>query len=151
MGILVNLCCLRTSLLEEAIRSRSRGWAGGWREGRLGSPLCCGPTQTPPPWGPSVSPRSLKKKKKSTGSQKTQENSRKIPTSTSLTMLKPLTVWITINCGKFWEKWEYQTTWPASWEMCMEVKKHYSWTWKDRLIPNWERSMSRLHIVTLLI
>ena len=23
---------------------------------------------------------------------------------------KPLTVWITINCGKFWKRWEYQTT-----------------------------------------
>ena len=22
--------------------------------------------------------------------------------------------WITINCGKFWKRWEYQTTWPAS-------------------------------------
>ena len=36
---------------------------------------------------------------------------------------KPLTVWITINCGKFWKRWEYQTTWPASWEICMQVKK----------------------------
>ena len=27
-----------------------------------------------------------------------------------------LTVWITINCGKFFKRWEYQTTWPASWE-----------------------------------
>ena len=33
-------------------------------------------------------------------------------------------VWITINCGKFWERWEYQTTWPASWEICMQAKKH---------------------------
>ena len=32
-------------------------------------------------------------------------------------------VWITINCGKFWERWEYQTTWLASWEICMQVKK----------------------------
>ena len=31
--------------------------------------------------------------------------------------------WITITCGKFWKRWEYQTTWPASWETCMEVKK----------------------------
>ena len=31
---------------------------------------------------------------------------------------KPLTVWITINCGKFFKRWEYQTTWPASWEIC---------------------------------
>ena len=36
---------------------------------------------------------------------------------------KPLTVWITINCGKFLKRWEYQTTWPASWEICMQVKK----------------------------
>ena len=36
---------------------------------------------------------------------------------------KPLTVWITINCGKFWKRWEYQTTWPASWEICMQVRK----------------------------
>ena len=32
-------------------------------------------------------------------------------------------VWITINCGKFWKRWEYQTTWPASWETCMQIKK----------------------------
>ena len=38
-------------------------------------------------------------------------------------MLKPLTVWITINCGKFFKKWEYQTSLPASWETCTQVKK----------------------------
>ena len=43
-----------------------------------------------------------------------------------LTMPKPLTMWITINCGKFWKRWEYQTTWPASWETCMQV-------WKQQL------------------
>ena len=32
-------------------------------------------------------------------------------------------VWITTNCGKFLKRWEYQTTWPASWEICMQVKK----------------------------
>ena len=36
---------------------------------------------------------------------------------------KSLTVWITINCGKFWKRREYQTTWPASWEICMQVRK----------------------------
>ena len=36
---------------------------------------------------------------------------------------KPLTVWITINCGKFFKRWEYQTTWPASWETYMQVRK----------------------------
>ena len=34
--------------------------------------------------------------------------------SASLTMLKPLTMWITENCGKFFKRWEYQTTLPAS-------------------------------------
>ena len=48
---------------------------------------------------------------------------RKTSTSALLTMPKPLTVWITINCGKFWKSWEYQTTWPASWEICMQVRK----------------------------
>ena len=43
--------------------------------------------------------------------------------SASLTMSKPSTVWITINCGKFWKRWEYQTTSPASWEICMQVRK----------------------------
>ena len=33
-------------------------------------------------------------------------------------------VWITTNCGKFLKIWEYQTTLPASWEICMQVKKH---------------------------
>ena len=59
----------------------------------------------------------------SIGSAKKQENSRKTSTSASLTILMPLTGWITTNCGKFWKRWEYQTTWPASWETCMQVKK----------------------------
>ena len=32
-------------------------------------------------------------------------------------------VWITINCGIIFKRWEYQTTWPVSWEICMQVKK----------------------------
>ena len=46
----------------------------------------------------------------SVGSLKKQESSRKTPISALLTMPKPLTVWITINCGKFFKRWEYQTT-----------------------------------------
>ena len=52
-------------------------------------------------------------------------------------------VWITINCGKFWKRWEYQTTWPPPWETCMQVRK-----------PQLELDMEkqwRLYIVTLLI
>ena len=59
----------------------------------------------------------------SAGSWKKQESSWKTSISALLTMPKPLTVWITINCGKFWRRWEYRTTWPASWEICMQVKK----------------------------
>ena len=36
---------------------------------------------------------------------------------------KALTVWITINCGKFFKRWEYQTTLPASCKICMQVRK----------------------------
>ena len=44
------------------------------------------------------------------GSWKKQEGSRKTSISALLTMPKPLIVWITINCGKFSKRWEYQTT-----------------------------------------
>ena len=77
-----------------------------------------------------------------------QENFRKTYTSASLTILKPLTVWITANCWKFLKRWDYQITWPASWETCMNS---YNWTWNNGPVPNWERSTSRLYIVTLLI
>ena len=59
----------------------------------------------------------------SAGSSKKQESSRKTSISALLTMPKPLTMWITINCGKFWKRWEYQTTWLASWETDTQVRK----------------------------
>ena len=46
----------------------------------------------------------------SAGSWKKQESSRKTPTSSLLNMSKPLTLLITTNCGKFFKRWEYQTT-----------------------------------------
>ena len=52
-----------------------------------------------------------------------QESSRKTSISALLTMPKPLTLWVTINCGKFFKRWEYQTTWPASWEIFMHIRK----------------------------
>ena len=54
---------------------------------------------------------------------KNQESSRKTSISALLTMPKPLTMWITTNCGKFWKRWAYQTTWPASWETHMQARK----------------------------
>ena len=32
-------------------------------------------------------------------------------------------MWTTTNCGKFLKRWEYQTTWPVSWETCLQIKK----------------------------
>ena len=59
----------------------------------------------------------------SAGSWKNQDSSRKTSISALLAMPKPLTVWITTDCGKFWKRCEYQTALPASWEICMQVKK----------------------------
>ena len=57
----------------------------------------------------------------SIGSSKKHESSRK--TSALLTTLKPLIVWITTNCEKFLKEMGIQTTWPVSWEICMQVRK----------------------------
>ena len=56
-------------------------------------------------------------------SSKKQENTRKTSISALLTTPKTLTVWVTTNYGKFLKRWEYQITWPASWEICMYIKK----------------------------
>ena len=56
------------------------------------------------------------------------------------------------NCGKFFKRWEYQTTLPASGEICMQVKKQQlELEMEHGLVQNWERNLSRLYIVTLLI
>ena len=52
-----------------------------------------------------------------------EEAKEKTSTSALWAMPKPFTVWITTNCEKLWKRWEYQTTLPASWEICMQVKK----------------------------
>ena len=56
-------------------------------------------------------------------SSKKQESTRKTSTSALLTTPKPLTVWIATNFGKFFKQWEYQTTSPISWEICIQIKK----------------------------
>ena len=58
----------------------------------------------------------------SVGSSEKQEFQKKL-TFALLTTQKPLTMCITINCGEVFKRWEYQTIWPASWEICMQVKK----------------------------
>ena len=83
---------------------------------------------------------------------KKARNTRKTPTSALLTMPKPLIVWIIIKGGKFWKGWEYQTTWIASWETCMQVRKQQLELHMEQQTGfKQERSMSRLYIVTLLI
>ena len=59
----------------------------------------------------------------SAGSSKKQESSRKTSTSALLIAPEPLTVWITINRGKFLKRWEYEITLPAFRETCIQVKK----------------------------
>ena len=77
------------------------------------------------------------------GSWKKQGNSKKTSTSASLTMLKPLTVWITTNCGTFFQRWEYQIILPASWETCMQVKKQ----WLEMDMEQWTGSQLRKEYV----
>ena len=58
----------------------------------------------------------------SVGSSKKQESSKKTSTSAFIGYTK-IFVCVTTNCGKFWNRWEYQTTWPASWEICMQIRE----------------------------
>ena len=60
----------------------------------------------------------------SAGSSKKREFQKK-STSALLTTPKPLTVGITMNCRKFLKSWKHKTTLPASWEVCMQVKKQH--------------------------
>ena len=59
----------------------------------------------------------------SVGSLKKQKNSRKTSTFALLTMPKAFDC---VDHNKLWKilkAWEYQTTWPASWDICMQVRK----------------------------
>ena len=67
-------------------------------------------------------------------------------------MLKPLIVWITTNCRIFFKRWQYQTTLRASYKTYMQVKKQQLEPDMElKIVQIWERNMSRLYIVTLLI
>ena len=63
-----------------------------------------------------------------------QRNFRKTSLSVSSTTLKLLTVWITTNCGKLLERWEYHATWPVSWETSMWAKKQHLEPGMEQLI-----------------
>ena len=88
----------------------------------------------------------------SAGSSKKQESFRKTSSSALLTMPKPLTVWITINCGKFWKRWEYQTTWLASGETYMQVRKQQlELDMEQQTGSKLGKTYARLYTVILLI
>ena len=88
----------------------------------------------------------------SAGSSKKQESSRETSTFALLTMPKPLTVWITTKCGTFLNRWEYQTTWPGSWEICMQVKKQQlELDMEQQFGSKLGKAVYCLYIVTLLI
>ena len=79
------------------------------------------------------------------GSLKKEESSRKTYTSALLTKAKPLTVWITTNSGKFFKRGAYQTTLPAPEKsICRSRSNSQNRTWNNGLVPNWERSKSRI-------
>ena len=72
--------------------------------------------------------------------------------SALLTMPKPLIVWITINCGKFFKRSNTRPpVLPLEKPICRSASNSQNWTWNNRLVPNRKRSMSRLYTVTLLI
>ena len=88
----------------------------------------------------------------SAGSWKKEENSRNTSISALLTMPKPLTMWITANCGKFLEMGipDYLTCLLRNLYAGQEAKVrtgHGTTDW----IKIGKRSMSRLYIVTLII
>ena len=62
-------------------------------------------------------------------------------------------VWNTANCGKFWKRWEYQTTWPASLEIYMQMvrKQQLELDMEQQTGFKLGKEYIRLCIVTLLI
>ena len=72
-------------------------------------------------------------------------------TSALLTMPKPLTVWITTNCGKFLKRWDTGSLYLPPMKPVCRTRSNKNTTWNNRPIPNWERGTPRLYIVTLLI
>ena len=72
-------------------------------------------------------------------------------TSTSVSLTTPMTVWIIMNCGKLLKRQEYQTILPVSQETCMQVKKQLLEPCTEKLVQDWERSMTGLSAVILLV
>ena len=74
---------------------------------------------------------------------------KKKSTSALLTTPKPVTVWIATNCGKFFKRWEYQTCLLRN--LYAGQKQQLEVDMEQQTGSNWEKSTSRLYIITLLI
>ena len=75
-----------------------------------------------------------------------KEDFREKSTSTSLTTLKPLTMWIITNYGKFFKRWEYQTAYlPPEKPVYRSKSSNENWTGNNGKVPNWEKSTSKMH------
>ena len=84
-------------------------------------------------------------------SQRKQGNFRKTSTSASLTTLKPLTMQIKIVENSSRDGNTRPPYLSSVKPVCSSRSNSWNWTWNNRLVPNWERSTSRLYIATLLI
>ena len=62
-------------------------------------------------------------------------------------------VWITTKCGKFLKRWEFQTTLPAPWEICMQVKKQQLELDMEQQTgsKSGKENVNDIYIVTLLV
>ena len=88
----------------------------------------------------------------STVPSKKQESSRKTLTFVLLTTPKPLTVWITTNYVKFLKNGNTRPHYlPPEISACRSRSNSENWTRNNRLVPNQERSTSRLYTVALFI
>ena len=78
-------------------------------------------------------------------------------TSASMTIIKPLTVWITTNCGKHLRDGHIRqpisdiSYLSSERPVCRSRNNSQNFTWNNRLVKRWERSMTRLYIVTVYL
>ena len=87
-----------------------------------------------------------------TGPSRKQGHSRKTSTFVPSAMLKSLPVWIIKTCGKLLNIWEYQPSYLSPKKsICWSRSNSYNLVWNKWLVPDWERSIARLFIVTLFI
>ena len=86
-----------------------------------------------------------------TGSRREQRVSRKTPASAPLTVLAPSPVWTATDCGEFLTRRNIRPPRLSLEKPACTSRSTVRTGWNNGLVPNWERSTSRLYTVTLLI